>query len=77
MNKKVKLVFEFDRKDYENALFMLNVSYKDNEEVEKTWNKLKGEEIALTADEIAKQFAHPQSHIIAMFVSFAVNSVKD
>lgn len=77
MNEKVKLVFEFDRKDYENVLFMLDVNYKDNEEIEKIWDKLKGKEIALPADEIAKQFELPQSHIIAMFVSFAVNSVKD
>ena len=31
-NQKVKMVFEFDRKDYDNVCFLLGVDSKDQEE---------------------------------------------
>lgn len=74
--QKVKVVFEFDRKDYDNVLFLLGATNGDKDEIEKTWDTMVSEEVLLRSDSFASLGATP-AEMLAMFVSFAITSVED
>lgn len=74
--QKVKVVFEFDRKDYDNVLFLLGATNDDKDEIEKTWDTMVSEEVLLRSDSFASLGATP-AEMLAMFVSFAITSVED
>lgn len=74
--QKVKVVFEFDRKDYDNVLFLLGATNGDKDEIEKTWDTMLSEEVLLRSDSFASLGATP-AEMLAMFVSFAITSVED
>lgn len=75
-NQKVRVVFEFDRKDYDNVLFVLGASTDDEKEVEKAWKAMTSEDVMLRKDSFASLGATP-AEMLAMFVSFAITSVED
>lgn len=75
-NQKVKVVFEFDRRDYENVLFLIGATNQDTPEIEKTWDAMVSEDVVLKSDSFASLGATP-AEMLAMFVSFAITSVED
>lgn len=75
-NQKVKVVFEFDRRDYENALFLIGATNQDTPEIEKAWDAMVSEDVVLKSDSFASLGATP-AEMLALFVSFAITSVED
>ena len=75
-NQKVKVIFEFDRRDYENVLFLIGATNQDAPEIEKTWDAMVSEDVVLKSDSFASLGATP-AEMLAMFVSFAITSVED
>lgn len=75
-NQKVRVVFEFDRKDYENVLFLLRTSDKDKDDVEKAWDAMTSEDVVLKSDSFASLGVSPRE-MLAMFVAGAVVSVEN
>lgn len=75
-NQKVKVVFEFDRKDYDNVLFLLGTSTHDKDEVERAWEVMTSEDVVLKSDSFASLGVSPQE-MLAMFVAGAVVSVEN
>ncbi len=75
-SKKVRVVFEFDRKDYDNVLFLLGAADQEIDEVEKIWEAMTSEDLILKRDSFASLGVAPQK-MLAMFVTGAVVSVED
>lgn len=75
-NQKVRVVFEFDRKDYDNVLFLLGTSSHDRDEVEKAWEVMTSEDVILKSDSFASLGVTPQE-MLTMFVAAALVTVKD
>lgn len=75
-SQNVRVVFEFDRKDYDNVLFLLGTSSHDKDEVEKAWEVMTSEDVILKSDSFASLGVTPQE-ILAMFVAAAMIVVKD
>ena len=73
--KKVRVVFEFDRKDYDNVVFLLGVNRTDDE-VERAWETMTTGEVALKSDSFATLGVTPQE-MLAMFVAGAVIATED
>lgn len=75
-NKKVRVVFEFDRKDYDNVLFLIGAAGQEVDEIEKVWEVMTAEDVILSRNSFADLGATP-AEMLAMFVSFAIASVED
>lgn len=75
-NQKVKMVFEFDRKDYDNVCFFLGAEAKDQEVIEKAWEAMTSENVVLRSDSFSLLGLKPRE-MLALFVSFAFTSVED
>lgn len=75
-NQKVRVVFEFDRKDYDNVLFLLGTSSHDKDDVENAWEVMTSEDVILKRDSFASLGVSPQE-LLAMFVTAAVLAVED
>ena len=75
-NQKVKVVFEFDRRDYENVLFLLGTNSNDRDEAEKAWEVMTSEDVILKSDSFASLGVSPQE-MLAMFVAGAVVTVEN
>ena len=75
-SKKVRVVFEFDRKDYDNILFMLGAADHEIDEVEKIWEAMTSADLMLKRDSFASLGMTPQE-LLAMFVAGAVVLVED
>ena len=75
-NQKVRVVFEFDRKDYDNVLFLLGTSSHNKDEVENAWEVMTSEDVILKSDSFASLGITPQE-MLAMFVAGAVITVED
>ena len=73
--QKVKVVFEFDRKDYENVLFLLD--QKQDKDTEQAWETMISEDVVVSREMIAKKFQMPQKDVLVMFVSMALMSAQD
>lgn len=73
-NQKVRVVFEFDRKDYDNVLFLLGTSSNDRDELEKVWEVMTSEDVILKSDSFASIGITPQD-ILTIFVSGAMVTV--
>lgn len=73
--QKVKVVFEFDRKDYENVLFLLD--QKQDKDTEQAWETMISEDVVVSREMIAKKFQMPQKDVLVMFVSIALMSAQD
>lgn len=74
-DKKVKIVFEFDRKDYENYLFLINETNK--EDVERLWQIMVSEDVILDIEELSKHMRMNPQIVSALCVAASVLSVKD
>ena len=68
--ERVKVVFEFDRKDYENVLFLLD--QEQDKETEKVWEVITSEDVVISKEMLAKKFGISQKEVLAMFASFAI-----
>ena len=75
-NNKVRVVFEFDRKDYDNVLFLIGATGQEVDEIEKVWEMMTAEDVILHRNSFADLGATP-AEMLAMFVSFAITSVED
>lgn len=75
-NQKVKVVFEFDRRDYENVLFLLGTNSNDKDEAEKAWMAMTSEDVILKSDSFASLGISPLE-MLAMFVAAAVVTVEN
>ena len=75
-NQKVKVVFEFDRRDYENVLFLLGTNSNDKNEAEKAWMAMTSEDVILKSGSFASLGISPQE-MLAMFVAAAVVTVEN
>lgn len=75
-NKKVRVVFEFDRKDYDNVLFLIGAAGQEVDEIEKVWEVMTAEDVILHRDTFASLGISSQE-TLAMFVSAAVILVED
>lgn len=73
--EKVKVVFEFDRKDYENVLFLLDEQMDNNSE--KAWEVMTREDVVVSKEMVAKMFGMSQKEVLAMFTSIAVLWAQD
>jgi hypothetical protein len=73
--QKVRVVFEFDRKDYENVLFLLDEQMDNNSE--KAWEVMTREDVGVSKEMVAKMFGMKQKAVLAMFISIAVLWAKD
>lgn len=74
--KKVRVVFEFDRKDYDNVLFLLGAADHKINEIEKIWEVLTSEEVVLKRDSFVPLDVSPQE-VLAIFITGAVITVED
>ena len=74
-SQNVRVVFEFDRKDYDNVLFLLGMSSHDKDEVEKAWEVMTSEDVILKRDSFVSLGVTPQK-MLAMFVAGAVVTVE-
>lgn len=68
--KKVKVVFEFDRADYDAYLFLTD--QKKTEETEKIWNTMREELVVPNFD----FFEEDRQSIKLMMISLAILSVN-
>ena len=75
-NQKVRVVFEFDRKDYDNVVFLLVTSSNARDVLEKMWEVMTSEDVILKSDSFAPIGITPQE-MLAMFVSWAMIKVED
>ena len=73
--EKVKVVFEFNKDDYNKYLFLID--QEPDKDTEKAWEVMVKEGINLSTSSIAKNIGIYQKEALAMFVSLAVMEVKD
>ena len=73
--QKVKVVFEFDRKDYENVLFLLD--QKQDKDTEQAWETMISEDVVVSREMIAKKFQMSQKEVLVMFASIALMWAQD
>lgn len=74
-SQNVRVVFEFDRKDYDNILFLLGMSSHNKDEVEKAWEVMTSEDVILKSDSFVSLGVTPQK-MLAKFVAAAVVAVE-
>ena len=73
--QKVKVVFEFDRKDYENYLFLLN--QEPDEETEQAWDVMTSEEVIISKELIARNLGKSKKELLVIFASLAVSWAEE
>ena len=73
--ERVKVVFEFNKDDYNKYLFLID--QEPDKDTEKAWDVMVKEGINLSTSSIAKNIGISQKEALAMFVSLAVMEVKD
>ena len=73
--ERVKVVFEFNKDDYNKYLFLID--QEPDKDTEKAWEVMVKEGIKLSTSSIAKNIGISQKEALAMFVALAVMEVKD
>jgi hypothetical protein len=73
--ERVKVVFEFDRKDYENYLFLLN--QEPDEETEQAWDVMTSEEVIISKELIARNLGMSKKELLVIFASLAVTWAEE
>lgn len=68
--QKVKVVFEFDRNDYENFLFLIDET--QNESKEDVWSAMTNEDVVISREMMSEKLQISKRESIIMFVSLAV-----
>lgn len=74
MEEKVKVVFEFSRKEFEFAMFMADREM--NEEAEKLWTFMTQREIKTSSESIAKAYAMPKREVSLGFIALAITETE-
>ncbi len=74
--KKVRMVFEFDRQDYEKVLFLTVANISDLHDAEAAWEAMTSEEIMIN-DAVFEVLGVSRRDTLALFVASAVLSVKN
>ena len=73
--QKVKVVFEFDREDYENVLFLLD--QEQDKDIEKVWEVMTSEEVIISKELIARNLGKSKKELIVIFASLAVTWAEE
>ena len=73
--ERVKVVFEFNKDDYNKYLFLIDQD--SDKDTDKAWEVMVKKGINLSTASIAKNIGISQKEALAMFVSLAVMEVKD
>lgn len=72
--EKVKVVFEFDKKDYENVLFLMD---RENDAHSKEfWNVMSERDVVLSLDYISEQTGQKKRELLLFMVSIAIIMAK-
>ena len=74
MEEKVKVVFEFSRKEFEFAMFMADREM--NEEAEKLWTFMTQREIKTSSESIAKAYAMSKREVSIGFIALAIKETE-
>lgn len=72
--QKVKLSFEFGRKDYEHILYLLDL--EKDPDVERFWNAMVEKEVEIPLEFLAEQTGVKKSAVLLSFVAVAMEAVK-
>jgi len=72
--QKVKLSFEFGRKEYEHILYLLDL--EKDPDVERFWNAMVEKEVEIPLEFLAEQTGVKKSAVLLSFVAVAMEAVK-
>ena len=73
--ERVKVVFEFDKDDYNKCLFLID--HEPDKDTDKAWDVMVKEGVTLSTTSVSKNFGISNKEALAMFISMAVMAVKD
>ena len=73
--ERVKVVFEFDKDDYNKYLFLID--QEPDKDTDKAWDVMVKEGVNLSTTSVAKNFGISNKEALAIFISMAVMAVKD
>ena len=73
--ERVKVVFEFDKDDYNKYLFLID--QEPDKDTDKAWDVMVKEGVTLSTTSVAKNFGISNKEALAIFISMAVMAVKD
>lgn len=73
--EKVKLSFEFGRKDYEHIIYLLDL--EKDPDVERFWNAMVEKELEIPLEFLAEQTGVKKSAVLLSFVAVAMEAVKE
>ena len=73
--KRVKVVFEFDKDDYNKYLFLID--QEPDKDTDKAWDVMVKEGVTLSTNLVAKNIGISSKEVLALFISMAVMAVKD
>lgn len=73
--ERVKVVFEFDKDDYNKYLFLID--QEPDKDTEKAWKVMIKDGVKTSKESIAKNLGFSPKEAMALFVSIAVMEVKD
>lgn len=63
--KKVKVVFEFDKKDYENVMFLMD--WENDASLKEYWNVMSERDVVVSLDYISEQTGRKKKRAIAVY----------
>lgn len=72
--EKVKVVFEFDKKDYENVLFLMD--QENDVYLKEYWDVMSERDVVLSLDYISEQTGQKKRELLLFMVSIAIIMVK-
>ena len=73
--ERVKVVFEFDKDDYNKYLFLID--QEPDKDTDKAWDVMVKEGVTLSTNLVAKNIGISSKEVLALFISMAVMAVKD
>ena len=73
--ERVKVVFEFDKDDYNKYLFLID--QEPDKDTDKAWDVMVKEGVNLSTNLVAKNIGISSKEVLALFISMAVMAVKD
>ena len=73
--ERVKVVFEFDKDDYNKYLFLID--QEPDKDTDKAWDVMVKEGVNLSTTSVTKNFGISNKEALAIFISMAVMAVKD
>ena len=73
--ERVKVVFEFNKDEYNKYLFLID--QEPDKDTDKAWDVMVKEGVNLSTTSVAKNFGISNKEALAIFISMAVMAVKD